>query len=390
MDPTGRVMHRTMIGLLAAMAILTSGSASLASDTVCDPRGCISASKMAINIYHALKGKVVGYAIGVGGWFPYSGGWARTEADPPKTAMGGTLLTNVASVSKVLTTIGVLQSLSKHKLTLDDKIGPFLYPDWHKGRNINTITFRELMTHRAGFRENCGGARTTYSKLKTQIANGVKLSDKMKASYNNCNFAIFRELLPSMEGHPIGGPESTRPAKSADFYIDYMNSHVFKRAGLPTRSCKPVSSPGLHPVLSYPLPAGSARGNSWGNWTLACGGGGWALSENDLFSILTHLIYGNELLAKSDKSELLAPPPHCIAWDCAQGVHCPDPYVCKNGLLFGGGARLETYIGIFKCMVPVVVIVNSSLPSGTKGGIIGLVRDAYNAAKVPGAPKPCP
>jgi|GEM_PF-5151143 len=70
-------------------AILASGSASLASDTVCDPRGCISASKLAIKIYHALNGKVVGYVIGVGGWFPYSGGWARTAADPPKTAIGG-------------------------------------------------------------------------------------------------------------------------------------------------------------------------------------------------------------------------------------------------------------------------------------------------------------
>jgi CubicO group peptidase (beta-lactamase class C family) len=161
--------------LFASIGVLASGSVRLASDTVCDPRGCIAVSKFATNIYTALNGKVVGYAINVGGWFPYYGGWARTAADPPKTRMGGGLRTNVASVSKVLTTIGVLQSLSKNKLTLDAKILPYLYRDWPKGPNIDTITFRELMTHRAGFRVNCGGARTTYAVLKSQIATVSRL-----------------------------------------------------------------------------------------------------------------------------------------------------------------------------------------------------------------------
>ena len=84
---------------------------------------------------------------------------------------------------------------------------------------------------------------------------------------------------------------------------------------------------------------------------------------------------------------LLAPPPHCIAWDCAQGASCPNPYLCKNGALFGGDKHIETYIGIFKCTIPVVVIVNSPLPDG---GIISVVKNAYNAAKVPGKPKACP
>jgi hypothetical protein len=379
-------MHRQLLGLFACIAVLASGTASLASDTVCDPQGCIAVSKFTINLYHALDGKVVGYAINVGGFFPYYGGWARTAADPPRARMGGGLRMNVASVSKVLTTIGVLQSMSKHKLTLDDKISPFLYPDWPKGPNINTITFRDLMTHRAGFRTNCGGSRTTYAILKSQIATGVTLSDKATPSYNNCDFAIFRELLPFMEGDPIGGSESARPAKSAAFYIDYMNSHVFRRVGLGNRECKPYSAPGYPAVLSYPLPAGSAHGITWGDWTLACGGGGWVLSAQDLFWILNDLITGNRLLAPGDKSVLLASSPHCIAWDCAQGAACPNPYVCKNGALFAGTFRLHTYIGIFKCTIPVVVLVNSDMPTN----IITMVKNAYNAAKVAGKPRACP
>ena len=388
-------MRSALIGLLAAIAVIASGSnAGLAKvDTVCDPHGCVSTSKFATNIRNALNGKVVGYAILVGS-LPLShyGGWARTAADPPKTAMGGTLRTNVASVSKVLTTIGVLQSMSNHKLTLDDKIWPYLYPDWHEGKNIKTITFRELMTHRAGFRVNCNGARTTYAVLKSQINGGVLLSDKKKSVYNNCDFAIFRELLPFMEGHPITGPANSRPAKSADFYIDYMNKHVFERAGIGDRACKVFAAPdyptaaGYPPVLSYPLPAGSAHGTTWGDWTLACGGGGWVLSAQDLLWILRDLIYGHRMLGEADTSKLLAPSPNCIAWDCAEGASCPNPYVCKNGALYGAGKHLHTYIGIFKCTLPVVVIVNSDIPKG----IVGLISDAYKAAEVPGKSKACP
>lgn len=378
------------LALLVALIAIGSANPARASDKACDHQGCISKSKFAINLYNALNGKVVGYSILVGGWFPYYGGLSRTAANPPKQKTFAAETMNVASVTKVLTGIGVVQSLSKHGLTLDDKIWPYLYPDWRAsaGANINTITFRELMTHRSGFRVDCSGS-PTYALLKTQIEAGVKLKNKKKASYNNCNFAIFRELLPFMEGHPISGSDASRASQSADFYIDYMNSHVFKKAGLSTRGCKPVATPGSSVVLSYPNPAGSARGLSWGNWTLKCGAGGWNLSAPDLYTILVDLMNG-KLMSKSDTALMLAPPPHCIAWDCAQGAKCPDPYLCKNGFLHAGNAAIRTYIGIFKCTVPVVVLINSGLPSGTKGGIVGLVTQAYNAAKVPGRANACP
>ncbi|MBV8366158.1 MAG: serine hydrolase, partial [Candidatus Eremiobacteraeota bacterium] len=125
-------MRGLIAALSAALCILATGNASLASDTVCDSHGCIKVSTFSTNIYNKLNKKVVGFAVLVGGWFPYYGGWARTSSDSPKTAMGGELDTNIASVSKVLTTIGVLQSMSAHKIKLDDKIWPYLYPDWRK------------------------------------------------------------------------------------------------------------------------------------------------------------------------------------------------------------------------------------------------------------------
>lgn len=50
---------------------------------------------------------------------------------------------------------------------------------------IDTITFRDLLTHKSGFRTPICGQFTSYAELRAQIANGVTLADKAVASYNN-------------------------------------------------------------------------------------------------------------------------------------------------------------------------------------------------------------
>jgi len=269
------------------------------SDIVCDSLGCISLSKFSANIASALDTKVVGYVFYVGGQKPTFGGQARTAADSPAAAMSFDLLTNVASISKTLTTVGVLQSLANHNLTIDDNISPYLYPDWNIGPNVDTITFRDLLTHTSGFRNNCDGSNTTYAVLKQQIADGVQLSNKRK-SYNNCNFAIFRELLPFMEGSGPTGTDSQRADASATFYINYMKQHVFEPVGVSDASCTPPGAGGaIFPILSYPFPTGSANGTDWGDWKLSCGGGGWVLTAHDLMKVLDDLASGTVLLTSA-------------------------------------------------------------------------------------------
>jgi len=394
-----------LIMAVLATLVLTSGvPASLAADIACDPAGCISVAKLSQNIAARLHNRVVGFVSIVGDLPSVFEGQARTAADPPKTAMLPDLPINVASISKLVTTIAVLKSIAKNHLTLDTKISPYLYSDWKQGPFINTITFRELLSHAAGFREGCGGSNTTYAVLKQQIADGVKKSDMVDPngnpvhSYNNCNFAIFRELLPRMEHASIAAqPESLRAAQSASFYIGYVNQTVFQPAAVLPRTCRPPQGPNditgypYATILSYPSPPGASHGTDWGNWTLACGGGGWVLSAGDLYKVINGIANGS-LLTKAEKDEMTAPAPDCIGWDCSVRGDCPDPYLCKNGSLDSGNISVWTYAGIFKCTVPVVVIVNSVLPAAyqTNGDIIGLVGDAYKAASVPGTPHACP
>jgi len=62
------------------------------------------------------------------------------------------------------------------------------------------------------------------------------------------------------------------------------------------------------------------------------------------------------------------------------------PHAIRPGTQF-----VWTYAGIFKCNVPVVVVVNSPLPEPFKsnGDIIGLVANAYQNASVPGTGPAC-
>jgi hypothetical protein len=89
----------------------------------CDPVGCISEKNFGNNIVNTLKASpgVVGYVVTIGAYPPNFGGNAVLS---PATAMLPDRLTNVASVSKMLTTFAVLKSLSNHNISLDSSIFP--------------------------------------------------------------------------------------------------------------------------------------------------------------------------------------------------------------------------------------------------------------------------
>src|SRR5208282_782853 len=106
-------------------------------------------NKNIVSLLQASPG-VVGYVVTVGGLPPVFGGNAVLS---PSAAMLPTDITNIASLSKMLTTFAVLKSLSNHNISVDASIFPYLYSNWQSvaGPNINQITFRDLLTHRSGF-----------------------------------------------------------------------------------------------------------------------------------------------------------------------------------------------------------------------------------------------
>ncbi len=109
-----------------------------------------------------------------------------------------------------------------------------------------------------------------------------------------------------------------------------------------------------------------------GDWTLICGGGGWVLTASDLIKIVQSLIHDNTLLTKAQKKQM---DQDCLGWDCS--VMSQSDYRGKNGgLFYGNGIVEQTFIGIFKGKLGVVLLINSQPP----GSITGVVVKAFSAA----------
>jgi CubicO group peptidase (beta-lactamase class C family) len=361
----------------------------------------------------------IGFVCIAGGLPPVYGGMAREATDPPLTPMSPDMVTNIASVSKTITAIAILQLLVTDGLTINNNISPYIYPDWQQGQNVSQLTFGELLTHTSGFGQspNCGNG-DAYSDVEALVAGGVILTNIGQVSYGNCNFALLRELMPALLGQSptcfsfFGPPQcfpyaAQRAEMSSTLYINYVNANVFQPVGVPASTCAPPA--GSSGMLSYPSPTNGTPGNNWGDWSLTCGGGGWNLSANQIFSVINGLANGNALLTNSEKT---APTtgmfPNCLGWDCVTGLRgdCPSPNVCKNGYL---GANCDsvavwTYAGIFTTVtpvIPVVVVVNSPTPPPFAGyhvasntpeapDIIDLIANAYCQAAVSGTPQGCP
>ena len=323
-----------------------TGSASRA----CAPRECISLSRLAHSIDSQLQGHVVGYVALIGTSKVVASGLARTAADPPKLAMGPNIMVNVLSVGKMFTTIAVLQSLARHHRSTGSRIWPFLPPDWVKGPGVGTITFGELLTHRAGFRLDSGLVFKTGNAAREQIRQGIQQIDKRVADYNNINFTIFRDLLPVMEGAPDPGP-AARAAAADRFFLSYVQRQVFDPVGVTDATCAPVR----HAMLMYPPPGtGTAPGKQAPVPPSACSGGGWFMTPASMLRVLQGLIRGS-LLSTSQRQQM---DRNCLGWDCS--ITSQAGYRGKTGGPFcDGSACLQTFFGILAGTIPVVIATNS-------------------------------
>jgi CubicO group peptidase (beta-lactamase class C family) len=336
-------------GPAATRPLTPAGSA----DRVCTASACISLSRLARSIDSQLQGKAVGYVALVGRSHAVASGLARTAADPPQLAMGPDVMVNVASVGKMFTTIAVLKSLARHHLNIDSRIWPFLPPDWVKGPGIGTITFRELLTHRAGFRLDSGRVFATDDAAREQVRQGIQQIDKQAADYNNINFTIFRDMLPLMEGVRDPGP-AARAAAATRFFITYVQRQVFDPVSVTDATCAPVRNA----MLMYPPPAAGTRpGKPAPPGPSACSSGGWFMTSASMRRVLDGLITGNRLLSPSQR-QLMGD--NCLGWDCSLNGKA-DNYLSKTGGFGDSSASLQIFFGILAGTIPVVVATNSDL-----------------------------
>jgi CubicO group peptidase (beta-lactamase class C family) len=297
---------------------------------------------------------------------------------------------DAASVTKTMTAVAALKLLAAKNVSVSSPIASYLPQNWSLGQGAGAITFSQLLTHTSGIQS----AGQTYAQLQTLLANGVNPSYKSgcqqkyaagqySACYNNANFALFRILIPYLNGFNDIGVQDIAAATSQQ-YLAYLNS-VYS-PDIPI-SCTPTANA----VWSYPYPPGTTQGTDWGDWIDKCGGGGLQLSVKQMGIFLTNLMLGLYLPKTSNNGNVTTLPTMVnlmYGWDYrwnTNGGTC----VGKNGDLLGtNGAVILTTLYVYcpATGLGFVGLANSNLPImavhnyGFSGTLDDIVYQAYNAS----------
>ena len=234
--------------------------------------------------------------------------WAQTPADKNNGWNEDTRM-HVASVSKLLTAIGMVKALDSKNIPYDTPILGYLPEYWNKGNKINQITFRHLLTHKSGF--STGTSESSYTFMKNRVAMGVP--GVGSSDYENMNFGLCRILMPIVLGDmPKNAnfmPSNTNindqawDAVSLQHYTNYMQDKVFEPAGVNNAGFEPIS--GKKNALAYKFPAGGKKGWDSGDLASMAGGAAWRLSIKELLNVLNHARRKNTILPSSKFQYLL-------------------------------------------------------------------------------------
>ena len=263
-------------------------------------------------LHLVLKDNVTGYIlqvrqhgnpIHIGVW-----NWAQTPADKNQGWHENTRM-HVASVSKYLTAVGMVKLLDRRKVSFDANIIDYLPTYWNKGKNIDQITFRHLLTHQSGFR----GGDADYASMKMAVERGVKQIGT--GSYSNKNFGLCRILIPiinreinkdmwAQDPQPNPGLiDQQWDVATISLYRDYMRGKVFGPAGAHNADFEPLSSG--KKALAYKFPHNNEKGWNSGDLQTVSGSVGWRLSVNELLNVMDHVRRKNTILSPSRSQYIL-------------------------------------------------------------------------------------
>jgi D-alanyl-D-alanine carboxypeptidase len=336
------------------------------------------------NIRDAILTEAVGsvYALNLNGQFARGDGLglARNDEDGLKNQSVYKRM-NIASISKTLTAVAVLQLLGENGLSIDSPVGPWLPEQWSRGLGFDdssgeyTVTFRDLLTHRSGvaqsiefwadFDSGYGGETYDFDGLREMVEYGILAGFHGNAKYKNANYALFRVIIPALWAASGGIPEDSELSASdaAALYQSYMAVKLFIPLGINQATCN--NSNESNPTLYYNIYDSSGSGAAGGNWSLLCGSGGWYLSAYDLANVMANIRYNDEILSPTMREQM---DDLFLGWSESWsygGDH--GLYRAHAGALyfddedFGDRREMQECIMKFSIEVEAVLMVNSSV-----------------------------
>jgi len=271
----------------------------------------------------------------------------------------------IASLTKTLTAVVVMQLVDRHRLRLDAKVDTVLPGLLRYG---NRITFAELLSHRSGLPDPVNDPR--YQKLLPQgrpptsrelVGAAARLPldfpPGTKAEYSNTNFEVLGLAVQSL---------------TRRHYEEVLRSRVFGPAGMTTASMGRTLTPG-HPLLhGYELGHDVTGSIPYG---LASGGAVMTATDVDLFDAA--LFSGRLVSAHSLQQMSVDRDGNVLGWDgygyglAMRGTPC--------GRALGHSGRLRGYVTeawTLPSRDRTVVVVANRDENGGNGDSLGGVIDS--------------
>ena len=328
-------------------------------------------------LYKKLNNQSTGFVIQVrlpnNKSYSWSSDWAKTPAQG-KVAWDGETRMHVASVSKLLTAIGVARALEMRGLGFDTKIEPYLPAYWKRGEKIEQITFAHLLNQTSGF--DTGDSSTDFATMKAMVAKGVP--NIGQSAYANMNTGLCRLLLPVLIGDLKSDQSFIFDNLSAvrdkvwdlatvDSYRDFMREQVFSPSGVPNASFEVQTD--KRNALAYPFPGN----NGWdsGDLSTVAGGVGWRLSASELTSVMSRFRRGKIVSGSRVKQVLDG------YFGLDQMFETPAGRIYnKNGRWQNGGRAEQSVAYFLPGNVVAAVFVNSPVGADDKF-LRSLVNEAF-------------
>ena len=354
-------------------------------------------------------------AAGTGGLYGPDDGRARTSADDDETVFATDTRIEIASVSKIITTVAVLRLLESQGGDLNTLLGTpistYLPADWTIGPNVNLITIRHLLTHTSGFVEGGPGdpanaigvnfegfGNNTLQNLRALVAAGLgaptrSLPDGSPAysrSYSNANFSLLAKMVPYMlpddvrdylDDVSLNDPGSADTV-FGDLYSDYVAENVLAPSGIDNPT---MDVTGDYPALGYVFAtAESVAGSPQVDQTDVGGAFGWKLSAPELACFMNTVRHTNTVLS-DDARELMNNDDFLLGWS-PNSISNTDPYVLAPlqdafGSYYqhnGAGNGFRSQIVMFPGDVEASLVMNSFPPNIPNR--FAFMREAYQNA----------
>ena len=312
--------------------------------------------------------------------FTLTGGSARISPDPDPKSWASSIKMHVASVSKLVTGMAMTKLLFTKGIDTDTPVVDHLPAYFRRHPSTVGITFRQLLTHRSGFRRIAQGGRNdgyTFGDFRSYFEKGVSPADVGSFNYHNGNSIGLRIALAIMPGHISRDAHFDLPGKSGSLfneniwdaisiegYVKYVKRTVFSAAGVTA-----ILQPGEKDSLAYST---SLSAPGWAaDATPGAGTDAWWFSADEILAMMAAYWQSDAIVPRNVAHQSLGYGFGLDANAAWQFSGASQDCFTKSGFWADGMGRTQQCVVAFGPNdTQVAAFVNSPMPGDTINGIV--------------------